>query len=213
MKTNTTSVVTDDSSSSFSRPKVVCDFLGGYEPPINVARIAEEMLDSVPPKFLNGLAEVVLTNTAGLPRKLRRSVTKSRGRKVRKASSLGLYHPAWNNHQAWIQIYVDNTLKYWAEWFWFFLPIVRRMAVAGVLFHEIGHHIHFTTRPEHREREDVADDWKDKLSNNYFRSRYPWLKNALRPFMPFLTRYTRAKAGSLYQSGTISRHEYEKSKK
>jgi hypothetical protein len=40
-----------------------------------------------------------------------------------------------------------------------------------VLFHEIGHHIHFTVRPEYREREDVADVWKVRLERNYWRQR------------------------------------------
>ena len=182
-------------------------------PPFDVTRATEEMINSVPSKYLTGLSEIVLTNTAGLPRKLRRSVTKSRGRKVRQAATAGLYFQEWNNRPAWIQVYVDNTLAPWNDWFWFFLPIVRRMALGHILFHEIGHHIHATSHPEHREKEDVADDWKDKLSRNYFRSRYPWLKFIIAPFRPFLRRFTAAKAQKLYRAGMISRHEFEKSKK
>lgn len=36
-----------------------------------------------------------------------------------------------------------------------------------VLFHEIGHHVHTTIRPEFSEKEDVADDWGKKLMKNY----------------------------------------------
>jgi hypothetical protein len=46
------------------------------------------------------------------------------------------------------------------------------MVLGEVLFHEIGHHIHYTQAPEFREREDVAEDWKKRLSKIYFRKRY-----------------------------------------
>jgi hypothetical protein len=41
-----------------------------------------------------------------------------------------------------------------------------------VLFHEIGHHIHRTIRPEHTEKEDVADKWAGKLNANFIRKQY-----------------------------------------
>jgi hypothetical protein len=41
-----------------------------------------------------------------------------------------------------------------------------------VLFHEIGHHVHATVRPEFREKEDIADDWGKKLTGNYIFNRY-----------------------------------------
>ncbi len=40
---------------------------------------------------------------------------------------------------------------------WLRIPLIREGKIADVLFHEIGHHIHFTCRPEYREKEDVAD--------------------------------------------------------
>jgi len=43
-----------------------------------------------------------------------------------------------------------------------------------VLFHEIGHHVHGVARPEHREKEDVADVWKVLSSAIYNRQRFRW---------------------------------------
>jgi hypothetical protein len=51
----------------------------------------------------------------------------------------------------------------------------RDVLISNVLFHEIGHHIHSTTRPEFRERETVADEWRDRLQSRYFKKQYPWL--------------------------------------
>jgi hypothetical protein len=134
------------------------------------------MLRSVPEKYLVGLSEVVLTNTAGLPRKMRLAMTLSRGKKVRQASALGLYHQAWKNRPAWIQLYVDNILRGWEGGFWLRLRFLREGFISDVLFHEIGHHIHYAIRPEHREREDVADVWKVRLGRNHTKRTHPVLR-------------------------------------
>lgn len=113
----------------------------------------------------------MLTNASGFSRKRRRSVTKSRKRKVKLSTARGVYHPAWKGKRPWIEIFVDNTLKPWEKGLWLMLPFIREMDLRDVLFHEIGHHIHFTARPEYREREDVADVWKVRLERNYRRQR------------------------------------------
>src|ERR1700743_1730871 len=125
-------------------------FFFDYDPPFDAVPIVQRMLPSVPQKYLVGLREVVLTNASGLPRKLRRSVTKSRGRKVRFDKTAGLYHPAFNGRAAWIEIFLDNTLRGWESGWWLRISLIRESKLADVLFHEVGHHIHFTWRPEHR---------------------------------------------------------------
>lgn len=192
----------------FSRPVVVCDFRGGYSPPFEVPRMVEKMLNSVPPKFLNGLSEIVLTNTAGLPRKLRRSATKSRGRKVKHAAARGLYHHEWNNHAAWIEIYIDNTLRASERGWWFKFNLVREIALGEVLFHEIGHHIHFTLRPEFREKEDVADDWGKRLSRKYMQSEHPWMTTLVSALRPILRPFNLRLQEGLFRKGLISRSEF-----
>lgn len=152
-------------------PRVIADF-SGYTPPFDPVPIIERMLASVPTKYLVGLKEVVLTNASDLTRKRRRAVTKSRKRKVRIVEARGLYHQAWQGKQAWIEIFVDNSLRGWEQGFWLKIPVIREGRLSEVLFHEIGHHIHFTACPEHREKEDVADVWKVRLEHNYSRRRF-----------------------------------------
>jgi hypothetical protein len=48
----------------------------------------------------------------------------------------------------------------------------REQAVAEVLYHEIGHHIHKVISPEHRKPEDVADEWQEKLWGYYSWKKY-----------------------------------------
>jgi hypothetical protein len=91
-------------------PSVTAAF-SGYEPPSNVVVMAQRIVDSVPEKYLQGLTEVVLTNAGALSRNRRRSVSKSRGRKVRIKEARGLYHPASQQRGAWIEIFVDNDTE------------------------------------------------------------------------------------------------------
>jgi hypothetical protein len=191
-------------------PSVTAAF-SGYEPPSNVVVMAQRIVDSVPEKYLQGLTEIVLTNAGALSRNRRRSVSKSRGRKVRIKEARGLYHPASQQRGAWIEIFVDNTLNRWeGGWLqrtnWF-----REVELSGVLFHEIGHHIHFTTRPEYREKEDVADAWKVRLERNYIRQRYGWLRPLIRFFhVGGLVRRWNAKVSAeMVTKGHISRAEHE----
>lgn len=163
---------TPDSDVSRPRgPKVIASYSSGYRPPFDVTTIAERMVDSVPPKYLVGLSEVVLTNASGFSRKRRRSVTKSRKKKVKTRTALGVYHPAWKGRAPWIEIFVDNALSRLGKGLLLKFSLFRELALDKVVFHEIGHHIHYTVRPEHREKEDVADVWMVRLERNYWQQR------------------------------------------
>lgn len=192
------------------RPSIHVAF-SDYEPSFDVVAVTQQIIDSVPEKYLQGLTEVVLTSTDGLSRNRRRSVTKSRGKKVRVKEVRGLYHPAWQQRGAWIEIFVDNILNQrksgWlgrTRWF-------RENELSDVLFHEIGHHIHFTVRPEYREVEDVADVWKVRLQGNYFRQRYPLIRSLV-GFLrlgQFIHRRFANISAEMLAKGYISRGEHE----
>jgi hypothetical protein len=193
------------------------EFYTGYVPPFDVKATVERMVASVPPKLLVGLEEIVLTDTTGLPRQIRRGVTKSRKKKLRMIQAAGLYHPAWKNSPAWIEIFVDNTLSTWERGWWLKFQMYRELLIGDVLFHEIGHHIHFAVRPEHREREDVADVWKVRLSRHYSRQAHPVfgsILNSLRFLSgPLLMMLIRKSARIEFEKGLISRAELEERKR
>jgi hypothetical protein len=206
------SATTVAATTAMQRPTISVSY-SGYQPPFDVAPIVRRMLDSVPPQYLSGLSEVVLTDSASLSRKRRRSVTKSRQRKVSMVQARGLYHPTSQGARAWIEIFVDNVLRGWEKGLWLRIPLIREGRVGDVLFHEIGHHIHFTHRPEYREREDVADVWKVRLERGYIESRHRlmgrfgrllrWLNGPLFDKM-------RMKAWQKqFLNGAISRAEFE----
>lgn len=152
-------------------PIIVTSF-SGYEPPFDLVPIVRRMLDSVPEQYLFGLGEIVLTNASALTGKRRRGMAKSRRGKVRAVEARGLYHPAFSGSRAWVELFVDNTLRGWENGWWLRIALLRESKVGDVLFHELGHHIHFTHRPERREKEDVADVWKVRLQKRYTNDRF-----------------------------------------
>jgi hypothetical protein len=147
-----------------------------YTPPFDVRPLMSRMLRSVPSEYLVGLDSIVLTSTDTFSRKRRRSKTRSRRRTVRIVKTRGLYHRAQGGETAWIEIFVDRIIEGWELGLWLKLPLLRDFLLAPVLFHEIGHHIHTTIRPEFREREDVADRWQVKLETIYPRKERPSIR-------------------------------------
>jgi hypothetical protein len=173
------------------------------------------MLDSVPRKYLTGLSAVVLTNAGALPRKRRNSSIKARQRKMRLGAAAGLYHAAAKGNHAWIEIFVDNTMRGWDKTLWRRVRLFRESKLSDVLFHEIGHHIHRTVRPEYREKEDVADVWKVRLQRNYHGQRYGWIRIVSRVIQPvlgsFLERQREKLELKMLRNGQISQAEYRES--
>lgn len=215
MKPDTPEAATAPVVPPSARTRVISCY-SGYTPPFDVAKLVEKMVASVPPKYLTGLREVVLTNFDALPRKARRGTAKSRKRKFNVSRARGRYHPAWNNQPAWIEIFVENTLRNWERGWWLRFRFLREGHIGDVLFHEIGHHIHFAVRTEYREREDVADVWKARLDRNYSRQSRSLLRVTLRilGFLlgPLLKPLIRRSAEIELAKGMISRAEFEERK-
>jgi integrase len=75
---------------------------------------------------------------------------------------------------ATVWLYVDNNAEAQATWRnW--VPLLRYMMPAEVLYHEIGHHIHAVHRPIHDGRETFAEDWSRKLWGRFCRKHYWYL--------------------------------------
>ena len=146
-----------------------------YRPPFDVTKVVQELLAPVPEKYTRGLKKVLLVDSGSLGRRDRVGKVWSRKRKFAKQAVRGMYHP--DRNAPWIEIRVDRTTEAWKgmpRWL-FWLPLIRYIVIAEIFYHELGHHIHYTVRPEFREREDVAEVWRRKLSSNFIRAKYPHL--------------------------------------
>jgi hypothetical protein len=150
-------------------PVAVVESYKTYDAPTWVGPLVERMLAHTPEKYLTDLGTVVLSEKGTFNRKRRRMRVPRRGRKIGLVHAAGLYHREWKGERAWIELFVDSIL---GESRWPRFPIARDVVLGMVLFHELGHHVHATTRPEFREKEDVADDWSKKFLGNYFRKEY-----------------------------------------
>jgi hypothetical protein len=156
-----------------AQPQIV-EAYRDYTPPYNARRAVEMLLRHIPTENLIGLQSVVLTNSLSLSRDERRQKTWSRNRKVRLAECLGWYSGATRGSEATITILIDNLVRGKPR-IELRVGFLRNMSLAGVLYHEVGRHIHEAVRPEFRGKEDVADVWKKKLTRKFARERYWYL--------------------------------------
>lgn len=145
-----------------------------YSPPSNARRDVERLLRHIPPEYLTGLQSILLTNSSALSRDERRQKIWSRNRKVQLGSRRGWYSYSTRASGARITLLVDRIFRGETK-FTLAFSSFRMMTLGSVLWHEVGHHIHATRRPEYRGKEDVADDWKTKLEKRYIRERYWYL--------------------------------------
>ena len=169
------------------------EFYNNYQPPRYALRTVKKLLYSVPAKYLDGLDCVVLTNQSGQPRRIRLGKVTSRKRRLPQSQVLGKYHPAGRAGQLpWIELFVDNLAAGTDASGHGWLPFIRYACFGLVLFHEIGHHIHATITPEHREKEDVADDWGKKLLRSFIRRKYWYLAPIRKPLGRFLKEWSKS---------------------
>jgi hypothetical protein len=164
-----------------------------FSPPAWVRTSIARLVDGIPAQYANGLHSITLTNTSGLNHRRRRQKTIARKRKVSIIECRGLYHQAWQGKPAMIELFIDKILYRWPALI-LKVPLFQDMLLADVLYHELGHHIHKTCAPEHREREDVAEVWGKKIGRLYFRQKYKWFKLLgfiLKPLVSLLLKIVR----------------------
>ena len=100
---------TETTSAGYPAPEIV-EFYRDYIPPVDVKRTVEEMVASVPSKYLTGLKTILLTNSAALTRDQRRQKIFQRGRNHKLVEARGWYSRATRSRQASVAVIVNNTL-------------------------------------------------------------------------------------------------------
>jgi hypothetical protein len=165
-----------------TRPEIVENYRD-FQPPRRIRKSLDTLLDAVPPKYLVGLQTILLTNQAAITKQGRRKRMWSRNHQVRPAQCSGTYHGT-KSSPATITLYIDNILQFEGPWMRL-LPLTRYAALGTVLYHELGHHIHTLHRPVCKEKENVADDWSDKLYVDFLRVHYWYLRRFLHPVRLF----------------------------
>lgn len=148
-----------------------------------VERSVHRLLSSIPSSRLAGLGAVHLRCRASLTKaELVKRERQGKGRRL-----LGAYYPSSpGRHRAAIDLFVDEIVERWPR-ILFRVAFFADVAIARVLFHELGHHLDARVSPGVRSREGRAEEYRKELSKEYFRSKY----RALAP-LAFLLRRCRA---------------------
>lgn len=136
-----------------------------------------ELLDSIQDEYINGLDVVVLRDVLSLTRAERKQELGSRGSSITRAEINGLYQPAKSGSGAQIELFIDQIfggLPRWAP----SIPVVRRLLLGRVLFHEIGHHVQ-RTRKLKGDKERIANRWAGIFLRQYAEKRHPLLSRSL----------------------------------
>lgn len=161
------------------RPEIVESYRD-FQPPPKFRKLVEDLLESVPSNYLAGLKTILLTNQAAMTRDQCRQKIWSRNRKTPLAGALGLYYDATRSRSGTVWLYVDNILKSQPVWT-MRVPFLCYLTLSETLYHEIGHHIHAVHRPVYKDKENVADDWRRRLSGRFYREHYWYLLPILYP--------------------------------
>jgi hypothetical protein len=145
-------------------------------------RVVDRLVAGIPSEYTSGLDRIVLREAKELTgRERRRKVGAGRRRKLYLRDCLGSYHRARGSQRPWIELFVDNIEREYPSCF-LRVPILADCILSRTLFHELGHHMHRTAHPEHRDSEVVAEEWVKVLGRRYFRRRY-WYVVPLRPVL------------------------------
>jgi hypothetical protein len=130
---------------------------------MNIERILKRLFKAVPPEHIIGLEKIVV-------------IDKFSGGN---ANARGLYYAKDSKEQARIHIAFQTVFKGLPR-FVGLLPLVSKILLGHVLYHEIGHHYHYTLKAgiTKSKREKFSDDYAKKISRikfRYWRFFFWWL--------------------------------------
>ena len=119
---------------------------------INIEKLLINLLKTVPKNYLIGIKSIVLVN-------------KISDRNYRDAA--GLYMPQQSGELPWIKIGIDQAYLGHTKLL-VLIPFLRKLFLAKVLYHEIGHHLQYKKRIPKKQNhekyaEQVANDLLEKL--------------------------------------------------
>ena len=117
--------------------------------PLNFERIVAELLKVVPNEHLIGLESISIIDKFTLK--------KDKG-------NLGLYWPKYGLEKARIEIAVEYLYNFKKPYMLRYFPVPGKIYLAGVLFHEIGHHYrYFTYGVSKKDNEQFADQYANEM--------------------------------------------------
>ena len=181
-----------------------------YIPPFPVKEIVAARLSGISAHFLQGLGTIVLTNYGGLNHQRRRQKTQVQNHKIAVADCGGLYFCKRHGDAATIELFIDNIIRHGGHPWLLKVRFFRGMIIGKTLVHEIGHHIQATPIPEHNQSGEIAEEWRRRLTREYGRRRY-WYLRPLNPLFKLLVPALRAMAKEPLKVDVSKQHSRKQS--
>jgi hypothetical protein len=148
--------------------------LGERSDPLRARETVERLLLGVPAADLKGLAAVRLRSREDLSRAER--LKRQKAGTTRRL--LGTYYHARPNQPgASIDLFIDEIAEAWPFRLLLRLRFFRDVALARVLYHELGHHVDARVSPGTRSKEAHAERYRKSVTRQYFGQSYPWLRS------------------------------------
>jgi len=137
-------------------------------PLFNIERRIKDLIKFVPQGHLIGLRKIIIVDT--LLDKQAKNAT-------------AIYRKKNNNDLASIEISFDSLFKGMPKVL-FWVPFVAKFTLAAVLYHEIGHHYHYSFKHgiNKKKKENFADNYKKEILKKAFW----WWRVFLLPIAPIV---------------------------
>lgn len=160
-------------------------------------RTVERLVLDLPAGYVAGLDQILLRVAGSFTRREKKRKAAGKKKLIPLEQCLGTYYRSFRDRPARIELYVDNITRDWPVLI-LAIPPLADVIVGKVVFHELGHHIHATSDRRFSNQEEVAEEWRKRLSREYFRRKYGYL----RPFGGLLRLLGRAlkKLGKLLRA-------------
>jgi len=159
----------ESATSSEATPRVL-EHYGSVRSRPKLRGAIERMLWHLPRGYFARFGHVTLRDSGSLTRKERAKREKAGPSR----HLLGTYYGPTAGQPAHIDLFVDAIFD-GRSTLLVRVPPVRDVLLGRALYHELGHHLQRGVHPEHRDREEVAEEWRRRLLRTYFRKTYWYL--------------------------------------
>ncbi|MBT5470002.1 MAG: hypothetical protein HOK41_05320 [Nitrospina sp.] len=130
-------------------------------------KVVRNLLEVIPNEHLVGIDSITLFD---------------KPQQKKYSDAQGMYWKKYELQPARIEIFLGNI---YGEYYFkkFLMPSRWKWKLAGVLYHEIGHHYrHFTHGINKKQNEDFAEKYKKEIR----RKKYPYLVYLVKPLRPVI---------------------------
>lgn len=184
------------SASSSEGTHRVLEHYGSVQSRTKLRGAVERMLSHLPRGYFARFGHVTLRDAGSLTRNERAKREKAGPSK----HLLGTYYGPTSRQPAHIDLFVDAIFDGRSKLL-VNIPPVRDVLLGRTLYHELGHHIQRVVRPEHRDPEEVAEEWRRRLLRTYFRKTYWYLFPVLWPVTLLARAFRTRRGGKMPRQG------------